>query len=279
VKKLHGAPLLVALVVGLGLVPAAVRADSSPPTPPPATAAPPPRSLVVGLSLGDPRLQAGVVRGRDVILARGFEVELARVLARRLGGRVDGFVYVPSAPRLLASSLAGWQLALGGIVPAGSTGAAGDASSPYLTTDVAVIARRGLERPHGLADLRGSILCAIRGSEAAHVLAARVRPRRAPLLVPGADRLRTLLRTGACDAGLVPAIEAGVFLDGQRRLFGPVVARIPNRGGYVMLLRRGEGLDVAVVDRELARLARDGTLGRLAKAWLGLDPAALPILR
>jgi ABC-type amino acid transport substrate-binding protein len=111
------------------------------------------------------------------------------------------------------------------------------------------------------------------------VLATRVHPRRAPLLVAGADRLRTVLRTGACDAGLVPAFEAGRLVDGQRRVLGPVVGRIRHGDGYVVLLRRGEGLDVAAVDRELARLARDGTLGRLARAWLGLDPAALPILR
>lgn len=243
-------------------------------------APPPPRSIVVALGLTSPRLQSGVVvGGREVILARGFEVELARILARRLGGRVDGFLYVPSAPRLLASSLAGWQLALGGIGAAQASRAAGDVSRPYLPTDVAVVVRRGLDVPRRLAELRGALVCAVRGSEPARVVATRVRPRRPPLYVVGPQRLQAVVRTGACDAAVVSALEVGRFVEGQRHALGPVVGRIEHGPGVAVLVRRGSGLDVAAVDRELDRLARDGTLGRLARTWLGLDPAGLRVLR
>lgn len=239
-----------------------------------------PRSIVVALSLTSPRLQSGVVvGGREVILARGFEVELARILARRLGRRVDSFVYVPSAPRLLASSLAGWHLALGGISAAAGPRAAGDVSRSYLPTDVAVVARRGLVAPRRLADLRGALVCAVRGSEPARVVATRIRPRRPPLYVVGPERLQAVVRAGACDAALVSSLEVGRFVEGQRRALGRVVGRIEHGPGVAVLVRRGSGLDVAAVDRELDRLARDGTLGRLARTWLGLDPAAVRMLR
>jgi ABC-type amino acid transport substrate-binding protein len=58
-----------------------------------------------------------------------------------------------------------------------------------------------------------------------------------------------------------------------------VVGRIRHGKGLVVAVARGGGVAVADVDRELARLRRDGTLGRLARTWLGLDPAALPVLR
>ena len=102
---------------------------------------------------------------------------------------------------------------------------------------------------------------------------------RPPLLVAGAERLRTILRTGACDAALVPGAEAGRFVAGQRRVLGPVVGRIASGKGLVAVVPRGTGLDVGAVDRELRRLRRDGTLGRLARTWLGLDPAGLRVLR
>src|SRR6185503_14094409 len=172
--------------------------------PAPAPARSRPGALVVALGLQSPLLQAGVVRGRDVILARGFEVELAR----RLGGRVSRFVYVPSQARLLTSSGGDWQLALGGIDPSRGARAGADLSVPYLTTDVAVVARRGLERPRRLADLRASLLCAVRGGDGARAMPA-VNPRQHPVLVTGTERLRTMVRTGACDAALVPAVEAG----------------------------------------------------------------------
>ena len=262
-------------VAGLALPAGLARADDAP-APPPATART--GALVVALGLQNPLLQAGVVRGREVILARGFEVELARTLARRLGGRVSRFVYVPSQARLLASSGGGWQLALGGIDLSRGRRGGGDLSVPYLTTDIAVVARRGLERPRRLADLRASLLCAVRGGDGARAMPA-VNPRQHPVLVTGTERLRTMVRTGACDAALVPAVEAGRFVQGPRGSFGPVVGRIPRGNGLVIAVPRGAGADVAAVDRELGRLRRDGTLGRLAKAWLGLDPASLRVLR
>jgi ABC-type amino acid transport substrate-binding protein len=265
----------VLVVVGLALPAGLARADDAP-APAPATRRP--GALVVALGLQHRLLQAGVVRGRDVILARGFEVELARTLARRLGGHVSRFVYVPSQARLLASGGAGWQLALGGIEGSRGAQAGADLSVPYLSTDVAVVTRRGLERPRRLADLRASLLCAVRGGDGARAMSA-VGPRRHPVLVTGTERLRTIVRTGACDAALVPAVEAGRFVQGQRGSFGPVVGRIPRGKGLVIAVPRGAGFDVAAVDRELVRLRGDGTLGTLAKAWLGLDPASLRILR
>ena len=262
-----------ALVVLAALaLPAAGLADDT--TPPSAPVAP--TSLVVGLGLDDPALQAGVLRGREVILARGFEVELARILARRLGGRVERFVHVSSPGRLLASGATDWQLAFAGIAASSRTPDA-DLSAPYLTTDVVVVVRRGLDRPRGLADLRSAALCAVRGDGAE--AAAALHAQRAPSLLPSADRLLTAVRTGACDAALVPADEAGRFVAGHKRVLGPVVGRIRPGKGLVVAVARGGGLAAADVDRQLARLRHDGTLGRLARTWLGLDPAALPVLR
>jgi ABC-type amino acid transport substrate-binding protein len=256
-------------------VTAAVSAADPPavtaPTTPPAG---PPSPIVVALSLREPLLQAGVVKGSDVVLARGFEVALVRVLAKRLGVGIDRFVYVPSRGRLLAASSGTWDLALGTLASAGGA----NVTAPYLTTDVAVVARRGLPRPRAAADLRDAYLCAVEGSEGAAAVTS-LRPRVAPLLVAGPERLRTVVRTGTCDAALVGARETGRLIEGQRRLLGPVVGRLREGDGIRATVPTGSTLDRAAVDRELARLRRDGTLGMLARTWLGLDPAALRVLR
>ncbi len=274
------APSLVALailvaLVALGLATAANGAG----TPASPGAAARPTSLVVALSLGDSGLQAGVVRGREVVLARGFEVELARVLARRLGSRVERFVDVRPAGRLLASGTPGWQLALASLEPTGARRAGVVLSAPYLTTDLAIVLRRGLDRPRRLADLRRRLVCVMRGTDTLPVVARTIRPVRVPLVAPGRDRLRSLLRTGACDAAVLPARDAGRLVAPERGLIGPVVGRIRHGKGLVIAVARGAGLEPALVDRELARMRADGTLGRLARSWLGLDPAALPRLR
>ena len=259
------------LTLSLALVAPAAAADA-----PPAAS---PTSLVVALSLGDSGLQAGVVRGREVILARGFEVELARLLARRLGGRVVRFVDIRPPERLLAAGAPSWQLAVASIEPTPAARAVAALSAPYLTTDLAVVLRRGLDRPRVLVDLRKRLVCVVRGSDALPVVARTIRPVHRPLVASGRERLRTLLRTGACDAAVVPAWQAGTLIAGQRALFGPVTGRIEHGDGLVIAVARGSGLEPADVDRQLRRLRADGSLGRLARAWLGLDPAALRRLR
>jgi ABC-type amino acid transport substrate-binding protein len=239
----------------------------------------PPTALVVALGLRDPAISAGVVRGGEVVLARGFEVELAKLLARRLGGRVDRFVELRAAVRLLTGAPGGWQLALAGIEPSRAARAVADLSDPYLPTDAAVVLRRHLSRPRGLADLRTRVLCAVRRSDAARTIGTAVRPKTAPVLTADVDRLRELVRTGACDAALVPVIEAGRFVRGHGGELGPVAGRVASGEGFVVAVARGTGLDVASVDRALAQLRSDGTLGRLARSWLGLDPARLRVLR
>jgi cystine transport system substrate-binding protein len=268
---------LAAAVFALTCIAAfAAGSGAAAPAPPPVGA---PGGLVVALDLGDPSLQAGVVKGGAVLLARGFEVEVAKALARRLGSGRARFVEMRPAVRLLAGAPAGWQLALASIEPTRAARAAADLSVPYLTTDVAVVLRRGAPRPRGIGDLRGLVLCAGKGSEAVRVLRGTVRPRRTPLVASDDDRLRTLLRTGACDAGLVPAVEAGRFVHGHGGELGAVTGRIREGDGLVVAVARGAGLDVAAVDRALRRLRADGTLGRLARSWLGLDPARLRVLR
>jgi ABC-type amino acid transport substrate-binding protein len=270
--------LVVIAVCALATAPLAAQA-AEPSTPPSATEPVPPTSLVVALGLRDPAMGAGVVRGGEVVLARGFEVELAKLLARRLGVPLGRFVELRPAVRLLAGPSAGWQLALAGIEPSRATRATAMLSDPYLTTDAAVVLRRQLPRPRGLADLRGRTLCAVRGGEEARVIGTVVHPKAPPVLATRPERLLELLRTGACDAALVPATEAGGFVHGHGRELGPVAGRIPRGGGLVVAVSRGAGLEVAAVDRALAQLRRDGTLGRLARSWLGFDPARLRTLR
>ncbi len=269
-----GAAAAAAALVALGL-PAASRADEPLPAP---VAAERPNELVVALGLENPVMQAGAVRGGDVILARGLEVDIARALAGRLGIRRVRFVYVRPASRLLAAGSRSWHLTLSSIRPVKAVAGA-DLSLPYLVTDQAVVPRRGLPGPATLNDLRKQVTCALRGSDGARALTASVSPSVRPILAPSDDRLFELVRTGACDAALVDMDEVGRFVAGKAALVGPVRARIGYGGGYVVAVTRGGPVAVTEVDRALTRMRADGTLRRLTRRWLGVDPSRLRALR
>lgn len=268
-------------LVALGL-PAEGRADDAPsPTvesPAASRPAAPPTELVVALAPGDPVMQAGVVRGREVLLARGFEVALARAIAERLRISRVRFVDASSTRRLLLGGTPPWDIAIAGIRPTRLASERGTITRAYLATDTLVLLRRGTARPRSLAELRTRILCATRGREAART-ASWLRPAQAPIAAPGPARLVRLLQTGACDAALLDVTEAGRVVDGNRAVLGPLAARVRWDTGLVAIVRRGAPVAAVRVDRAIAALRADGTIGRLARLWLGADPATLPVLR
>jgi ABC-type amino acid transport substrate-binding protein len=240
--------------------------------------APAPAELVVALGLGDPVLQSGAVRGDQVVLARGFEVDVAREIARRLGIARVRFTYVRPASRLVAARVRPWHLTIAQVRPGSSAASVADLSVPYLSTDQAVVLRRGLAPVSSLVDLRRRITCAVRGSAGAAAIASVVRPAVQPILTTTPERLLQLVQTGACDAAAVDAAGVGRFVDGRGALLGPVRARIPSGSGYVVSVTRGSPVAVADVDRAVAAMKADGTLHRLARSWLGIDPARLRLL-
>ena len=272
---LGGVVVAAVVIVALGL-PAESRADDPPPVP---VAQPRPTELVVALDLGDPVLQAGAVRDGQVFLARGLEVDLARDLARRLGIPRVRFLYVRPASRLLAAKVRPWHLTIASIRPGRTASSVADLSKPYLGTDQAVILRRGLPRLAALGELRSRITCALRGGDGARALAATVAPTVRPILAPSNERLLQLVQTGVCDAAVVPADTVGRLVAGRGALLGPITARVELGGGYVVAVTRGGPIAVAEVDRALTRMRADGTLHRLARTWLGIDPARLRPLR
>jgi len=272
-----GAVVAALVLVALGL-PAESRADDTPPPPAPVVV-PRPTELVVALTLGDPVLQAGAVREGQVILARGLEVDIARELGRRLRIPRVRFVYVRPASRLLAAKVRPWHLTIASIRPVRAASAVADLSTPYLGTDQAVVLRRGLPRLTALGELQDRVTCALRGSDGARAIVAAVRPSARPILATSNDRLLQLVQTGACDAAVVPADTVGRFVAERGGLLGPVTARVELGGGYVVAVTREGPIAVAEVDRALERMRMDGTMHRLARAWLGIDPARLRALR
>ena len=232
--------------------------------------------LTVALHLPDPGFQVGAVRGRDVVAARGLEVDLARALGRQLRIRNLRLVHVPDRSSLTGPGAKPWDLALSRI-DARTIGPI-ETSSIYLRGDAAVLLRPGLTRPRGLSDLRPRILCVTRGSDVRAALEA-IAPASPPLRASDDRELLGLVQTGRCDAAVREAPLLGAALRRLPGRYGPVAGRVVTPGdGYVAALPRGSEL-VEDVDRALARLRADGTLRRIAERWLGLDPGGLRVLR
>jgi glutamine transport system substrate-binding protein len=233
-------------------------------------------ALVVGLNLPDAGFQVGAVRGRTVTYATGYEIELIRAVARRLGIRMVQLVQISDRRVLLRPGGKPWGLAAARLVPHDTQAVA--FSSPYLRADQAVLVRPRLARPGSLAELASLQLCAVRDSRGARLVRTRVRPALPPLPAPDTRTMLRWVQTGRCDAALHEAPALGVAMRNSPAVPGRVVGLVATGAAYAFVLPARSAV-APRIETALRRLRADGTLHRLALRWLGFDPNRLPVLR
>jgi polar amino acid transport system substrate-binding protein len=249
-----------------------------------AGAAPPPTTktpgvLTVGLAMPAAGFQVGAVRGRKVVLAKGFEIELARILARRLGIPRVVFLNERYFSTLLNAGPKDWDVALAEITVTPARATRVDFSRPYLAADQGVLARRGLTpTPTSIAALRRLKLCAERATTGAQLVMRRIKPRRKPLLLGDQSDLSYALFTKRCDAIVADAPTLAVQQRQATDRYGPLVGRIATREKYAIAFEKGSALR-SQVDAVLRAAIRDRTVEQLRRRWLGVDTAKLPALR
>jgi polar amino acid transport system substrate-binding protein len=237
-----------------------------------------PGHLTVGVSLPSEGFQVGVVRGSDVLLARGFEIDLARALASRLG--LSRAVFVHSRfDRLFSAGAKPWDLAIAEITITDRRRRTADFTRPYMSVDQGVLVAQTLARtPRTIAELRGLQLCALSKSTGADLAVGGLRPRKPVRLVGNVPTLMLDLQTGRCEAVVYDAPALGVLKDRAPARYGAFAGVLDTRESYGIALPRGSAL-TARVDRALGALLADGTVRRLQRKWLTTHLETLPVLR
>jgi polar amino acid transport system substrate-binding protein len=248
-----------------------------------AGAAPPPTKtpgvLTVGLAMPAAGFQVGAVRGRQVVLAKGLEIDLARILARRLGIPRVRFVNERLFSTLLNPGRKDWDIALAEISITAPRAERVDFSIPYLSADQGVLVRRGLTpNPTSIAALRALRLCAERATTGSQLVVKTLKPRRKAQLLSDPSNLSYALFTGRCDAIVADAPALAVLRRQAPDRYGPLVGRIATHEKYAIALEKGSSLRPAV-DSALRAVIKDGTLRTLRRRWLGVDTAKMHTLR
>lgn len=264
--------LLAALAAVLALAGAAPLAAQAPP------ATKTPDVLTVGLAMPAAGFQVGAVRGRDVVLAKGLEIDLARAIARELGIPRVRFLNETLFSTLLKAGPKDWDLALAEVTITDERRQRVDFSTPYLTADQAVLVRKGLDPPTSIAALRKLRLCSERTTTGARLIVDRIRPETKPLLVADPSALMQELFRGRCDAAVYDAPVLGAARAQAPDRFGPLAGRIVTGEQYAAVFEDGSRI-AGPVNRAIQRLLRDGTVARLQKRWLSADVSTLKTLR
>jgi polar amino acid transport system substrate-binding protein len=260
--------LAVVLLLALG---AAGAGAAAPPTLTPGV-------LTVGLNMPSPGFQVGSVKGSQVLVARGFEISLARAIAAKLGLPAVHFYQEGQFPRLFSAGPKPWDIAIAQISITPARQATADFSVPYLSVDQGVLlSRLSPTVPKTLAALRTMQLCALAGSTGADVVASRVQPTRKVLLTGNVTLLMQALQTGRCAAAVYDTPSLATLKAQAPARYGTFAGVIPTAETYGVALPRGSTL-TPLVNAAITALIADGTLARLQRTWLFTNVSALTAL-
>lgn len=264
------------LVLTFVVVVAAAAAGASAATAPPATLAP--GALTVGLAMPSEGFQVGVVKGSEVIYAQGFEIDLAKALTARLGLKETIFTQ-NRFDRLTSAGQKPFDLAIAQISITPGRSKVVTFSKPYMRADQGVLAAQTVRPvPTTIAGLRALRICALAKSTGADVARTRIAPVRPVALVGNVPTLMLNLQTGRCDVVVYDAPALGTLKKRAPDRYGPFVGVIATGEQYGIAMPKGSTL-AAPVNAALAALLADGTVDRLARTWLTVDPSDLRVLR
>ncbi len=246
----------------------------------PAQAAPQTRApgqLTVGVSLPSEGFETGVAKGSHVIYAQGFDIDLARAVAKRLDLPHVQFVQSPFSA-LLTAGKKPWDMAVAEITITNARSRDVSFSRPYMTVDQGVLAATTVNPvPTSIAALRSLQLCALRDSTGAAVANTRIAPTKTVLEPDDVPTLMLDLQTGVCQAVIYDAPTLGALKSMAPGYYGAFAGLIPTGEQYGIAFPKGSSL-LSPVNTALAALISDGTVQRLEKKWLTAELNQLPVL-
>jgi polar amino acid transport system substrate-binding protein len=262
---------LAALVLLALLAPAASAAVADAPTATPGV-------LVVGVDMPSPGFEVGVVKGSQVLVARGFEIALAQAIAKKLGVPVLRFYQEGQFPRLLSAGPKPWDMALAQISITPARQLTADFSVPYLVVDQGVLLSNSVVlKPTTIEALRALPLCSLAGSTGADVVATRIEPTRKPLYAGNVTLLLQAVQSGRCAAAIYDAPSLATLKAQAPARYGPLAGVIATGERYGVALPKGSPLTSAV-SVAIGELIADGTVARLQRQWLATSLSKLRVL-
>jgi polar amino acid transport system substrate-binding protein len=223
-------------------------------------------TLTVGVDIGTVGLAEGNIVNGKVVEASGFEISLARALARKLGEKLR-IVDVPFAT-VMTPGPKTFDVSLAHVTITPERKRAVDFSAPYLVVNKGVMVAPGVTPPTTLASLKQLRICVQSATTSYDYVKNTLRPSVALHAFPSPiDELRAL-SDGFCQA-MVADLEILVAarID-EPDLYGPIAGQIATHERYGAVFEKGSKLR-APVGSALQSLARAGVVGRLATRWFG----------
>ena len=235
-----------------------------------------PGTLTVAVDIGTIGLAEGEIVNGKVMRASGFEVDLARKLAGKLGVELR-VVDVPFA-RVFTPGPKPFDVSIAHVTITAKRASSVDFSAPYLVVNKGVLVAPGVAPPTTLENLRSLRICAQAATTSIAYVRTKLRPEVAPRSFPSPiDALRAL-SDGFCQAMVADLEILVAAARDEPGVYGSIAGQIVTHERYGAVFEKGSKLS-APVGSALRSLARAGVVKRLANRWFGTGWDKAPVLR
>jgi polar amino acid transport system substrate-binding protein len=261
--------LPVLAVVALVAVPAATARTSAPPTLQSG-------KLIVAYGDPNPGFVNGSVRGSTFLNPKGYEVDLAKAIAQKLG-LTPAWVYTPWTG-LFAPGTKKFDVSFQEATITPQRKKTVDFSTTYLNANQGVLLSKQAPTPHSIADLKKLQTCAQSGTTGLDWISNHLKPSKKPLVYPTTTALYQSAQLNRCQAVILDVPL--VFLEAKSKpgAFGAVAGQIITHEQYGAVLQKGSKL-TPLLNSVMKKLTKDGTVGRLQKKWFDIDFSKVPVLK
>jgi polar amino acid transport system substrate-binding protein len=246
---------------------------------PAASAAPPTlQSGTLIVAFGDPApgFADGTIRGSTITNPRGYEVDLASAVAKKLG-LTPKWMYSPWNS-LFAPGTKKFDISFQEATITSQRKRTVDFTSSYLNANQGVLISKQTTAPKSLADLKKLQTCAQTNTTGLDWIKSQLHPAKAPLTFPTTTAAYQAVQINRCQALILDVPLVSLQKKQKPAAYGPVAGQVATHEQYGAVLQKGSKL-LPIVNSTLATLTKNGTVGKLQKKWFNLNFAAIPTLK
>jgi polar amino acid transport system substrate-binding protein len=232
--------------------------------------------LIVAFGDPAPGFAAGTVRGNTVTNPRGYEVDLARAIAAKLG-LTPVWVYSPWNS-LFAPGTKKFDISFQEATITSQRKRTVDFTTSYLNANQGVLISKQTTPPKSLADLKKLQTCAQTNTTGLDWINTQLHPTKKPLAYPTTTAAYTAVQINRCQALILDVPLVSLQKKQKPGNYGPVAGQVVTHEQYGAVLQKGSKL-LPIVDTTMKGLVANGTVGKLQKKWFNIDFSTVPVLK
>jgi polar amino acid transport system substrate-binding protein len=235
-------------------------------------------ALTVGLDPPAVGFQVGTLRGSKVINPTGFEIDLAKAIARKLGIPA-GHITWEKVPfdTLFRPGPKPFDFAFEESTITPQRQKVVDFTSSYFDANQGVLLNKDATAPKSLADLKQMTLCAQTATTGLDYVQHQLKATKVQIYTTTSAAF-SAVQVGRCNAFVMDVPIVASQKKSKPSAYGEVGGQIVTNEKYGGVLAKDSKL-TPLVSSAIDDLNADGTIGKLQKKWFHLDVSQVPVLK